>query len=108
VRGFFSGAVIAMTVILARVLGPVFGGVVAAFPAILLLTLAINLYHHGKEFSAAVIKALIPGAISFVVFGAAVRYSYVPFGIWIGTIVSVCCALASSIVVYNLFGRRMK
>jgi hypothetical protein len=105
-RGLFSGFIIVTAVVLAKVGGPLLGGTFAMFPAMFIGTLFITYFTHGASFSAAVMKSSIVGAISVVIFGTAVRFTYLPLGLWLGTIISVALSFGSSIVIHRFLARR--
>jgi MFS family permease len=100
-RALFSGFVIVTTVVLAKVGGPLAGGMCAMFPAMFVGTLFITYFAHGASFSAAVMKSSIIGATSVVVFGVGVRYSYPLLGLWAGTIASLAVSFGWSIAVHR-------
>jgi hypothetical protein len=105
-RGLFSGFVIALAVVMTKLGGPLLGGMFTLFPAMFIGTLFITYFSHGATFSAAVMKASILGAMSVVVFGVAVRYTYVPMGLVFGTLVSIIISFGSSILIHRFLARR--
>lgn len=107
-RALFSGSVIAVAVIMAKVGGPLLGGMFSVFPAMFIGTLVITYYTHGPAFSAAVMKASVLGAVSVVVYGAAVRYTYIPLGIWLGTLLSLAMSFLCSFVVHLVMNDRTR
>jgi uncharacterized membrane protein (GlpM family) len=106
-RGCLAGGIIALAVVLARFGGPLLGGMFAMFPAMFLGTLLITYFAHGAGFSAAVMKASILSAISVVVYGVAVRYTYLTLGLWAGTLASLVIAYAAAMIVYQSLTRRL-
>lgn len=106
VRGCFSGAIILLSVVLAKVSGPLVGGVFSVFPTMFVGLLLITYFSHGSSFSAAVMKASIPGAISVVVYATSVRYTYMPLGIWLGTLLSFIVSLFASVCIHRFMVRR--
>ncbi|MCX8109880.1 MAG: hypothetical protein N3D15_01325, partial [Syntrophorhabdaceae bacterium] len=46
-------------------------------------------YCHGPSFSSAVMKSSMIGAISVVIYGITARFVFIPFGMWLGTIISL-------------------
>jgi hypothetical protein len=105
-RGLFSGFIIVTAVVLAKVGGPLLGGTFAMFPAMFIGTLFITYFTHGASFSAAVMKSSIIGAISVVIFGTAVRFTYLPLGFWLGTVISMVVSFGSSLVIHRFLARR--
>jgi uncharacterized membrane protein (GlpM family) len=100
-RGLFSGFIIALTVVLAKIGGPLLGGMFAMFPAMFIGTLFITYFAHGASFSSAVMKASILGAIGVVIYGVAVRYTYLPFGLWAGTFISIIISYGGAFLVHH-------
>jgi hypothetical protein len=105
-RALFSGLIIATAVILAKVGGPLLGGMFAMFPAMFIGTLFITYFAHGASFSAAVMKSSVIGAISVVVFGSVVRFTYIPLGLWLGTFAAMAASFASSVAIHRFLARR--
>jgi hypothetical protein len=101
-RGIFGGAVIVAAVLIAKVGGPLVGGVFAIFPAVFTGALLATALSHGPGFSAAVMRSTLLGGISCVVFAAAARLSFVPLGLVPGTIISTLAALASTLIIRAL------
>jgi hypothetical protein len=104
-RGLFSGFVIVLAVVMTKIGGPLFGGMFAMFPAMFIGTLFITYFSHGASFSAAVMKTSIAGAISVVIYGTVVRYSYVPLGLMAGTILSIIISYGSSFLIHRFLIR---
>ncbi|OPY69937.1 MAG: hypothetical protein A4E62_01693 [Syntrophorhabdus sp. PtaU1.Bin002] len=107
VRGLFSGFVIAVAVAMTKAGGPLLGGMFAMFPAVFVATLAITFFSHGPLFSAALMKSSILGAVGVVTYGVAVRYTYVPFGLFWGTVVSMTVSFAGSFLIHRFVAVRM-
>ncbi|HOE15862.1 MAG TPA: DUF3147 family protein [Syntrophorhabdaceae bacterium] len=104
-RGAFSGLVIVLAVVMTKIGGPLIGGAFAMFPAMFIGTLFITYFTHGASFSSAVMKSSIPGAVSVVVYGASVRYTYVPLGLLPGTLVSLLIAFCCSLLIHQFMTR---
>ena len=58
-RGLISGSVIAFAVFIARVSGPILGGVFASFPAMTVALIIITHISHGAEYTSALLKNFI-------------------------------------------------
>lgn len=101
-RGLLGGTIIAAAVLIAKVGGPLIGGVFAIFPAVFTGALLATSLSHGAVFSAAVMRASLVGGISCIVFAAAVRLSFVPLGLALGTLVSAFAALAGTLLIRAL------
>ncbi len=98
-RGLLGGTIIAAAVLIAKAGGPLVGGAFAIFPAVFTGALLATSLSHGAGFSAAVMRASLAGGISCIVFAAAVRLSFVPLGLALGTLVSAAAALASTLLI---------
>jgi len=100
-RACFSGAIILISVVLAKVGGPMVGGAFSVFPTMFIGLLMITYFSQGPSFSAAVMKSSIPGAMSVVVYAAAVRYTYEPVGLVGGTVLSIALSLCTSVFIHR-------
>ncbi len=107
IRGILSGLIVTLAVVLARIGGPILGGVFTMFPAMFTGTLLITYFSHGAGFSSAVMKASILGAIGVVIYGVIARYTFVPFGIWIGTGLSILISFGCAFIIHNVFTRKI-
>lgn len=105
-RGSFSGLVIVLAVVMTKIGGPLIGGTFTMFPAMFIGTLFITYFTHGASFSAAVMKSSILGAISVIVYGVSVRYTYVPLGLPAGTIVSLLISFCCSFLIHQFMSRK--
>jgi uncharacterized membrane protein (GlpM family) len=100
-RGVICGLMVFLSVFLGKVGGPILGGILAMFPAMFLSTMIITYLAHGAKFSAATAKSAMLSAISIVVYSIAVRYTYIPYGIIGGTLISTTSALLSGYLIYR-------
>jgi len=105
-RALFSGSVIALAVIMTKIGGPLLGGMFSMFPAMFIGILFITYFSSGPSFSAAVMKEAMFGAISVVVYGICVRYTYLTIGLLWGTLVSFLVSLGSSLLVHYFMTRK--
>lgn len=102
-RGLVSGVIITLAVAFAKLGGPLFGGVFAAFPAVFLSTMILTYFAQGREFSVSVMKTLLlSGTINTTVYASAVRFLYPLFGLVGGTIISFLLSLVSMYLVFLL------
>ena len=107
-RGILAGTIITFAVIIAKIGGPLLGGVFAVFPAAMLSTMIITHFTHGKSFSSAVIKALIvSGSVSGVVYIIGARYLYLSVGLISGTLISYTISLTSGCLIYVFVSKVM-
>lgn len=100
-RGLLSGSVIGFAVLMAKIGGPIFGGIFSAFPAMFTSTLLITYFAHGPIFSSAITKSLMLSSITVIVYSIIVRYTYLPLGIIAGTIISTVVSLVSGYLIYR-------
>ena len=101
-RAIFGGAIIALAVLLAKLGGPLIGGVFAIFPAVFTGALVTTAISHGAGFSAALMRSTLIGGISVVVFAIAVRLSFIPLGLGLGALVSTLAPLASTLIIWAI------
>ena len=108
IRGILSGSIIAFAVLIAKLSGPLVGGMFSAFPAVMLSTMIITYYSHGTNFSLAVLKIItVSGPINVVAYAIAVRYLYGSVGLFWGTVLSFIVSLISSFLIYQFVKRKM-
>lgn len=101
-RGLLSGFIIAFAVFIAKVGGPVLGGVFSVFPAATVSTMIISYKTHGAEFSAGMVKSALVGAITVMLYATLVRFSYLSLGVILGTVVSILGSFFSGYLIYQL------
>ncbi|MCF7918105.1 DUF3147 family protein [Candidatus Gracilibacteria bacterium] len=92
-RATFAGFIIALSVFLAKTLGPFWGGVFSSFPAVYLSTFIIVHWHYDSFFLFKVWKNSPLGSIIFVIYPLTAIYTFPAFGIWGGTIFSYAICL---------------
>ena len=105
-RGVLGGLVIVSAIVVTKIGGPLIGGMFVMFPAMFVVMIFITYFSHGTTFSAAVIKSSILGAISVVIYGIMVRYTYLTLGFIGGTVVSMAVSFASSCVIHRYLMRK--
>jgi hypothetical protein len=106
-RGFFSGAIIAMAVVMGKIGGPLFGGMFAMFPAMFTGTLLITYFSHGSLFSSAMMKIALLSASSVVLYAVLVRFTYVPLGLFFGTAVSILVSFSYAFMIHAFLMKRI-
>lgn len=105
-RGILSGAIIAFAVIIAKVGGPLLGGIFAVFPAVMLSVMIITYLAQGKSFSRQTMKVLmVSGAINVSLYGILVRYAYLFVDLVTGTLIAFAISLISTYCVYLFLGK---
>jgi hypothetical protein len=107
IRSLFGGLIIALAVLMAKLGGPVFGGIFAAFPAMFISALAITYKTQGIEYSRAMTKPLmVTGMVTIVVYAIAVRYFYSTVGLYLGTLFSIFLSAISAYFTYLFIKKR--
>ncbi len=108
IRGILSGSIIAFAVLMAKIAGPLIGGMFSVFPAVMLSTMIITYFAHGTSFSVAVLKILtVSGPVNVVTYAVAVRYLYGSVGLLWGTLIAFVISMISSFLVYQFVKRKM-
>jgi len=103
-RGLFSGVIISIAVLIARLTGPVVGGIFANFPVIFISTLFITHQTGGAEFSRSVAKTLMISAMVNVgVYCFAAYFAYMYLDLVSGTLAAVSIAVFSGVITYRFF-----
>ena len=100
-RALIGGSVVVAAVYLGKVGGPVLGGMFSMFPAMFISTMLVTYFSHGADFSAGTMKSSMISGISIVVYSIIARYTYVPFGIGFGTLVSIFVSFGIGAVIYK-------
>lgn len=107
-RGLLSGTIITLAVVMAKIGGPLLGGTFASFPAVMLSTMIITYFAHGKTFSSAVMKVLmVSGTVNVVIYAIAVRYFYLYLGLISGTLISFLISLMCGYLIYLFVNKKM-
>lgn len=107
-RAILSGAIIALSVIMTKLGGPIIGGVFASFPAIMLSSMIITYLTHGRDFSVAVMKVImVNGGLNVVIYVSMVRYFYLLFDLVTGTVLAFLISLLTTYITYQFIKREM-
>jgi len=108
IRGILSGSIIVFAVLMAKIAGPLVGGMFSAFPAVMLSTMIITYFSHGTNFSIAVLKIItVSCPVNVLSYAVAVRYLYGSVGLLWGTLISFIVSLISSFFIYQFVKRKM-
>jgi hypothetical protein len=99
-RGLFSGAIVVLAVIMGKIGGPLLGGMFAMFPAMFTGTLLISYFAHGSLFSSAMMKVALLSASSVVLYAILVRFTYIPLGLILGTLVSILVSFSYAFIIH--------
>ena len=106
-RGLFSGTIIVLAVILGKIGGPHLGGMFAMFPAMFTATLLITYISHGSLFSSAMMKVALLSASSVVLYAILVRYTYIPLGLILGTLVSIFVSFSYAFIIHAVLVKKI-
>ena len=108
IRGILSGSIIAFAVLIAKIAGPLIGGMFSVFPAVMISTMIITHFAYGTKFSIAVLKIImVSGPVNVVAYAIAVRYLYGSLGLIWGTLISFIISVISSFLVYQFVKKKM-
>jgi hypothetical protein len=100
-RALFSGTIIACSVIMSRVAGPVWGGIFASFPAVFSSTLIITSTSVSVGFSLSVVKSLIISAvINPSVYAVVFRCLILDMGLFWATVIAYAVSIGTSFLTY--------
>ena len=97
-----------VAVLFAKLGGPVFGGIFAAFPAMFISILTVTYKTYGIDFSRAMTKPLmITGMFTIVIYAISVKYLYIITGLYIGTLLSILISSISAYFTYLLIQNKL-
>lgn len=99
-RATFAGFIIAAAVTAAKVMGAIWGGVLANFPASYSSTLIILSKKHGPEFTSSVVSSMPYGTITVAAFSMSFHFLAIPLGLAASIAVSYAISLAIASVIY--------
>ncbi|MBX3732403.1 MAG: hypothetical protein KF791_07380 [Verrucomicrobiae bacterium] len=106
-RGLFGGSIVATSVLLSHIGGPLVGGVASAFPAIGISSLVIVSNSRGIQFATALLRpTMVSTCVTMLGYVLAVRYAYPALGLWTGTAVALTVSLAGAWVLYAVNRRQ--
>jgi len=107
-RGLFGGFIIAFTVVISKLGGPIFGGIFGAFPAVFMSTIIISYKSNGLEFSRSITKPLFfSGMINVIIYSTAVRYLYPGYGLVWGTMLSYLISMVSAFLTFLFIHKKL-
>lgn len=105
-RAAAAGTVVAGAVVLARVSGPLVGGLASVFPSGWLTTMYLLVRRHGPEFTAATTRVMVAGSAAPAAFGVVAAASIAQLGIWLGVLAGLAAAATASGVAAALLAWR--
>jgi len=101
-RSLFGGLIITLTVLIARIGGPLLGGIFAGFPAMFIATLTVTNRVQGTDFARAITKPLlVTSMITIALYALSVRYLYLSAGLYNGTLLSILVAAVSASLTFR-------
>ena len=101
-RAAFAGLVIASSVFLAKTQGPIWGGLMAGFPAAFSASLVLISRKHGGGFASAIAKNMPWGNLACIPY-LLVAYVLLPaMGLWVGLAAAYAASLLAGIVIQRL------
>ena len=103
-RAVFAGSVIAFAVVVSSMLGPLWGGALAAFPAMFLSSFFILARSYGCEYSADLARNTPLGLMGVIPYLWGVHFFYPSQGLAGGTALSYALSLTATGAVYFLLG----
>lgn len=107
-RALSGGSVVALSIYLGALSGPLLGGIMAAFPAVTIATLLVTYQAGGAPLSAAVGKSMmISGMLNVTAYASAVYLTYPVFGEHVGTLLGLGAVALSGVSTMLLVHHRM-
>lgn len=88
IRAVFAGSVITLAVYLSKTLGPIWGVVFSAFPAVYTSTMSIVYWHHDSAYLFKVWKNSPLGSLVFLAYALIAMVTFPAFGLIWGTVIS--------------------
>lgn len=104
-RAVFSGAIIAVTVLVAKLLGPFWGGIMSMFPAAFLSALVILNYYYDPDKLFGFFATTPFGTSSLIIYAWVAALTFPPLGPWIGTLISFIVSASFTLLLMGLFKR---
>ena len=107
-RAVFSGAMVALAVVVSKLGGPIWGSIFSAFPAVYISTLIITSRSVGIAFSRSLIAPLmVSSTANCVVFVTAFRHAILPLGLVAAVLVAYGFSLVSAYLTYRFVSARL-
>lgn len=104
-----GGLLVAGSVYLGAIGGPLLGGMMAAFPAVTVATLVVTYQNGGASFSRAMAKSmLLSGMLNVTTYSVGVYYFYPLLGVIGGTIAAFCGIIVSGAATYLIAKTTMR
>lgn len=105
-RALLSGLIISIAVLMAKLAGPNWGGVLSTFPALTISTLLIIRKTAGLEFTRHIMKNfMISMTMNLGIFALLVRQTYPWYGPWVGTGFSYMGTLGFTYILHKILNK---
>jgi uncharacterized membrane protein (GlpM family) len=101
-RSVFAGTVVAAAVLLAKMNGPLWGGVLSNFPAAFTSVLILISNKHGRDFTASIGRTMAIASIAAVSFTVAFYFLVLPLGLALGLALSLLVSILAGFAIYRL------
>lgn len=106
IRASVGGCIIGFIIVLAKYLGPFWGGIFSSFPAVYLSTLLIIHRSQGPRFLFHITKALPVASPVFIIYALVVGFAYPTVGLNIGTALAFLVSMAYPLFITFAIGRK--
>jgi len=107
-RGLLAGTVVASALVLARIGGPVWGGVFTPAPAIFLSTMWILHRSQGARFASSMARSMCLAGFIPMLYAVVVALSFVAFGMFWATLLAYGLAIPAAVAVSKILKRLAK
>lgn len=108
-RALFAGVIIGSAVAASKFLNPLFGGILASFPAVFVSTLIILHNSRGAKVAIGLTKSLlISGFINVISYIMVIRFLYISVGIYWGTLIGLSVSLVTAYLTHQFILKKLK
>jgi MFS family permease len=107
-RAVFAGGIISFAVVISSLFGPLWGGALAAFPAMFLSTFIILCRAYGCGYSTAFAKNTPIGLFGVIPYLWGVHFLYPVYGLIVGTLAAYLLSFVATAAVYKIFNGKKK
>ena len=105
-RALLSGLIVTSAVVVAKLGGPLLGGIFAAFPGVFSSTILIAFRSRGLDFARVIVKPMMAsGLVNVAVYAVAVRFAYPAAGLAAGTVMAYAASLVSAALAFLFISR---
>ena len=101
-RSIFAGTIVGLTVLLAKLVNPFWGGIFAMFPAAFSSSLIIFHWYYKPSTILAILQKAPLGSLGMLIFTTSVIFTFPKFGFIAGTIASYLLSLATAGILIKL------